>query len=169
MPFAREAQGRDQGNDAPQSDEAHPEGDHVEGDDAGQLARLDAPAREHAVADGAPAQEGESHVVAEDEGDERRQRDPGVAEGVPDPAKGEGVVARQREIAARRQGEGESDPMGRNLGQVAEHVVVVVGGELVMQDGEGEREERDAEQRARRGEEPFLHLNSAPSRMRAPA
>ena len=107
--------------------------------------------------------------MAEHERDERCQRDPGVAEGIADPAKGKGVVAGQREITGRRQAEGQGDSLGRDCSQVAEHVVVVVGGQLVMQDAKGEREERDAEQGARRGEEPFLHLNAAPSSIRESA
>jgi hypothetical protein len=155
-------------DERPGREEAEPERRHVEGHGARHVGHRNAPAGEHAVAHGAPAEEGEPDVVAEDVRDEGRERDARIRERPPDPAQGEGVVAGEREVAQQRERDRDGEVVARDRTQVPDHVSEVVLRELAVQDGDREREEREPEERPERGEQALPH-GSAASRRRRPA
>ena len=169
MPRSGDRQRLEQQHGA-EREEAEPEGDDVEGDGARQLADRDAPACEHAVADRAPAEEGQAHVVAEDEGDERGQHDWWIRERTPDPAQRERVVAGEQEVAEHREGNRERHVSVGDRRQVPDHVAVVVLGELVMKDPGRQCEQRESEKGAERRCEALLHgAPRAGARLRSPS
>ena len=170
MPRSGDGQRLEQQHGAAEREEAEPEGDDVDGDGARQLADRDAPARKHAVADGAPAEEGKTHVVAEDEGDERGQHDSWVRERTPDPAQRERVVAGEQEVAEHREGDRERHVSVRDRRQVPDHVVVVVFGKLAMKDPDRQCEERESQKGTERRCEALLHgAPRAGARLRSPS
>ncbi len=131
--------------DSGKAEVAKPEGQHVEGDGAGQLGRRQPPAREHAVTNRAAAEEREPHVVAEDVGDERRERDPAITDLAADPVQRERVIAGEREIAEQRERERLGQALARNRAQLQEDLVEMDRRQLAMEELEGERKQRQAD------------------------
>ncbi len=129
---AGDGQGLEHQRDPAQREESEPEREHVEGERTRQIARRDTPAREHPIADRGAAEHAE--IVAEHERDERRQRDARMTQRAVDPAEGQRVVAGQRQVAERRQGDCERDGVDRDRAEMAHHVAVVIRGELSVQD-----------------------------------
>ena len=144
-------------NEAAEQEEPEPERQQGEGDDARDLLRPNAPAREHPVADTASAEEGEAHVVAEDVGHERGEGDAPVRESVADITEGQRVVARQGDVAEHGEDERERERPRRDVAHVCENVVQVVGLELVTQHEDGECQEDRAEKRPQGGQDSLLH------------
>ena len=136
----------DDEHDAPQREEADPEGEPAEGDHLRDGLGGDAPGGVEPVAHRAARQHGVAERDGEGVADERRQRAPAVGQPLARVPQRQRVVARQHDVVDDRQRQRRRDAPRRERAEVGPDVPRVEAAELVAEQPQRGDEDQDAEE-----------------------